>query len=517
MNRKCLWNLIIISVTALIILPAWPGAFSQTPLTLTVATQYADGAPLSGMWTTLRSSSGQLLATGFSPVSFTVLPGLTYTVSVGNYQQIAFHHWDSGSTVAQRQVSAPSSTITAFYVSPSHPLLPQSYDRPISDGIAVSDSSSRVLPQSYDRPVSDEISISSSVSYDTQQSFAPVTHMADTTASYGVLVNSPSQIFAGEWVKPASQLVGDQIDSITLRLQRSGSPPGTFTVGVYDSNLALKKSFGIVPTSALPPAMADMEFTIPDIYTIQAGDRIGLFYNGSPGGVSVMMDKVTSDSMFDGPNTQRVRYGTSWITYDLNEDLYMILKQTKAPPGGQPPTAQGQSVSVNENSQRTITLAGSDPEGQPVKFYMVNGPAHAIVSLVNGSQLNYRPYSYYDGPDSFTFVTSDGINDSAPATVSINVANTAADTTSDIAVITEFENGHSHTGAFVELRRNGAVVNSGSSHIDFQVNNGQTYTVAVGNFQNFVFHHWKDNGSTNPARSINISQDTALVAVYRLL
>jgi hypothetical protein len=306
--------------------------------------------------------------------------------------------------------------------------------------------------------------------------------------------------------------VGDQIDSITLQLQRSGSPPGTFTVGVYDSSSppALKRSFGIIPTSSLPATMTNMEFTTPDRYTIQAGDRIGLFYNGASGGVLVMMDKVTSDSMFDGQNSQRVRYGTSWITYDINEDLYMILRQTKSSP-----TADNQSVTVNENSSATITLSGSDPEGQPLSFHIEREPAHGIASLINGSQLDYMPYSYYNGPDSFTFVASDGTVDSAPATVNINVANTASDTTSDIVMITERENGHSLEGMFVELRQGGTVVNSGNTHIDFQVNNGQTYTVTMTSFQNFVFDHWEDTGSTNPSRSININRDTAVVAVYR--
>jgi hypothetical protein len=376
------------------------------------------------------------------------------------------------------------------------------------------------VPEQYSRLISDEISFTSSVSSQVQPSFAPIIHMADTTVSYGVLVNSPSQIFTGEWVKPTSQLVGDRIDSITLRLQRSGSPPGTFTVGVYDSSSppALKRSFGIVSTSALPATMTDMVFTIPDLYTIQAGDRIGLFYNGVSGGVMVMMDKVTSDTMFDGQNTQRIRYGTAWITYDVNEDLYMILRQTKMPAGGQPPLANGQSVSVNENSSRAITLGGSDPEGQPITFHIVNPPQHGVLSLIDPAtrRVTYTPYTYYNGPDSFTFVTSDGSSDSVPATVNINVANTATDTTSDIVVITEFQNGHSYTGAYVELRRNGIIINSGSSHIDFQVNNGQTYTVGVGNYQNNVFDHWKDTGSTNPVRSININRDTAVIAVYRV-
>jgi hypothetical protein len=416
------------------------------------------------------------LASGFSPVSFSIVAGQTYFVAVGDYQQTVFHHWDNGSTSRTRQISISSSTtITALYTSPTHPL---------------------------------------------PSTFTPITHMSDTTASYGVLVNSPSQIFAGEWVKPASQLVGDRIDSITLRLQRSGSPPGTFTVGVYDSSSppALKRSFGIVSTSSLPTAMTDMVFTIPDLYTIQAGDRIGLFYNGASGGVLVMMGKVTSDSVFDGQNTQRVRYGTSWITSDVNEDLYMILRQTKAATSvNQPPTANSQSVSANENSSASITLSGSDPEGQTFRFHIMNQPQHGVLSLVDPAtrRVTYTPYNYYNGPDSFTFVATDGNSDSAPATVTINVINTATDTTSDIVVITEYQNGHSLTGMFTELRRNGVLVNSGYSHIDFQVNNGQTYAIAASNFQNYIFDHWKDTGSTNPSRNININKDTAVIAVFR--
>ena len=160
--------------------------------------------------------------------------------------------------------------------------------------------------------------------------FTPVTHMSDTTQSYGVLVNSPNQVFAGEWVKPSSQLVGDKIDSITLRVQKAGLPTGTYTVGVYNSALQLKQSFGTYSVSALASVMTDVTYTIAGTYTIAADDRIDIFYNGSPGAINLMMDKVTTDTMFDGQNTQRIRYtSTGWYSLDVNEDLYMVLKQTK--------------------------------------------------------------------------------------------------------------------------------------------------------------------------------------------
>lgn len=168
----------------------------------------------------------------------------------------------------------------------------------------------------------------------------PVIHMSDTTQSYSVLVSNTPQQISAEWVKPGSQLVGDNINSMTLRLQRVGSPTGIIEVGVFDVDTNLKVSFGSVSISTIPSVMTDMEFTIPDLYTIDQDDRIGIRFVGgsSTEGVNVMMDKVTTDSIFDGTRSQRVRYGTSWITYDINEDLYMILKQTKPGSGIPPPT-----------------------------------------------------------------------------------------------------------------------------------------------------------------------------------
>jgi hypothetical protein len=264
--------------------------------------------------------------------------------------------------------------------------------------------------------------------------------------------------------------------------------------------------------------MTDYEFVIPDLYTIQVNDRIGVFYNGSPGGVYVMMDKVTTDDMFDGQNTQRVRYGTSWITYDINEDLYMTLKQTKPASGGnQPPVANSQSVSVNENSSVAITLAGSDPEGQPITFHVASQPAHGVLSLVDPSthRVTYTPYNYYDGPDSFTFVASDGSSDSAPATVSINVVNTATKTTSEAVFITTELNGHSVTGMRTWLYDDGVQINEGFTHIGFDVNNNQQYTVTIADFENYLFDHWVDTGSTDRTRTFSISEDAMFLAAYK--
>ncbi len=89
--------------------------------------------------------------------------------------------------------------------------------------------------------------------------------------------------------------------------------------------------------------------------------------------------------------------------------------------GNQAPTAIAQSVITNEDTAKSITLRGSDPEGSPLTFAIASQPAHGTVTL-SGAAATYAPSANYNGADSFTFTANDGAQNSAPATVSISVA-----------------------------------------------------------------------------------------------
>jgi hypothetical protein len=304
-NRRWLAAMVLLAAALPIFATRELPASAQAAVPLTVNTQYTDGSPLSGMWTTL-SQNGQTVATGFSPVQFSLVAGQQYVVGVGNYGQIVFDHWaDNGSTSPTRTVSITQATaLTAVY--------------------------------------------------------------------------------------------------------RNGA-------------------------------------------------------------------------------------------------------------ANQPPVANNQSVTLNENSFATITLGGSDPAGQPIKFFIASPPAHGTLGLINPSTnaVRYTPYDYYDGPDSFTFVTNDGSLDSSPATVSITVTNTVIKTTSQAVIITTDLNGHTVTGMTAWLYQNGALINQGFTHIAFDVNNGQQYTLTADNYQNYLFDHWAETGSTSSTRTFTISRDTPIYAVYK--
>jgi hypothetical protein len=151
--------------------------------------------------------------------------------------------------------------------------------------------------------------------------------MDDTIASGGRALDAVTSIRV-EYVSPTSQLVGDSLNQITIRLRTIGSPTGFATVGVFDSAGNTKKVFGTIDVNtALSSSYADYSFSISNqTYTIQSGDRIGIKYTGgtSTNYINVVVDSDGSDP-FDGINSYRQWYTTSWQSY-VGEDMYMILQ-----------------------------------------------------------------------------------------------------------------------------------------------------------------------------------------------
>src|SRR5207247_9044739 len=77
---------------------------------LTVATQDASGATLAG-YNTVLTQNGVTVGSGFTPVTFTLNNGQSYSLLVNGYGSCGFDHWlDTGSTGNPRAVSITSAT-----------------------------------------------------------------------------------------------------------------------------------------------------------------------------------------------------------------------------------------------------------------------------------------------------------------------------------------------------------------------------------------------------------------------
>ncbi len=171
-------------------------------------------------------------------------------------------------------------------------------------------------------PVATEVYTIGTVSF-------PITHMSDTTASFGLATNSGTSSHV-EFVTPSSQLVGKSIDQITVKLRKTGTPTGNVEVDVFNSDLSVKKLFGTADATTIASTYNDYVFSLPnnELYTIEAGDRIGIkFATGDSNNfIAIMTDQDASDP-FDGTNTYYQSYTDSWISATA-KDLYMILTQT---------------------------------------------------------------------------------------------------------------------------------------------------------------------------------------------
>jgi trimeric autotransporter adhesin len=93
-------------------------------------------------------------------------------------------------------------------------------------------------------------------------------------------------------------------------------------------------------------------------------------------------------------------------------------------PGGgnshSPPKANPQTVTAKQNSQKSITLTGSDDDGDLLTFFITKPPTKGTLSG-QPPDVTYTPNPGYLGKDDFTFRTEDGDYVSNSAKVTINV------------------------------------------------------------------------------------------------
>lgn len=122
--------------------------------------------------------------------------------------------------------------------------------------------------------------------------------------------------------------------------------------------------------------------------------------------------------------------GADSFTFTVNDgtvDSAPATVSITVNPVNDPPVANAQSVSTDQDVPLPITLTGSDIDGDPLTYTVVTQPTNGVL---NGTEpnLSYVPNAGTTGADSFTFTVNDGTVDSAAATVDItvNATSTAA-------------------------------------------------------------------------------------------
>jgi hypothetical protein len=109
---------------------------------------------------------------------------------------------------------------------------------------------------------------------------------------------------------------------------------------------------------------------------------------------------------------------------DMSFDLELL---GNFPAENHPPVANLQFRTVFQGTPASITLTGSDPDGDPLTFSIVTSPSHGTLGGTPPNVIYTSALDYF-GPDNFTFKVNDGKVDSAPATVSLAVTSPPSST-----------------------------------------------------------------------------------------
>lgn len=88
--------------------------------------------------------------------------------------------------------------------------------------------------------------------------------------------------------------------------------------------------------------------------------------------------------------------------------------------GNRAPLAASQTVVLDEDTTKAITLVASDPENQTLTYTILQAPQHGTLTGT-APNVTYNPTSNFNGTDSFTFKANDGRLDSNVATVSLTI------------------------------------------------------------------------------------------------
>jgi hypothetical protein len=116
-------------------------------------------------------------------------------------------------------------------------------------------------------------------------------------------------------------------------------------------------------------------------------------------------------------------HGADSFTYTVGDGQATSAAATvtvTVTPVNDAPTADPKSVTTPEGSPVSITLTGSDRDGDALTFGVVAQPAHGTLSG-SGARVTYSPAAGYSGSDSFSYTAADGQAISQPATVTITV------------------------------------------------------------------------------------------------
>ncbi len=176
----------------------------------------------------------------------------------------------------------------------------------------------------------------------------------------------------------------------------------------------------------------DLELTNNTSLITSNGDGAGKHYMG-------LLTDLLAWNSFDPPTLAELERHEIVVSFQHNrnpfvdhpewasQDLFGTLMPSSCTLNEHPPAVNDDSyvtavdTVLNVNAAAGVLDNDSDPEGAPLSASLVTGASNGGLMLASNGSFVYTPNSGYCGEDSFTYRASDGVRDSALASVNLSI------------------------------------------------------------------------------------------------
>ncbi|OQY29366.1 MAG: hypothetical protein B6244_03910 [Candidatus Cloacimonetes bacterium 4572_55] len=238
--------------------------------------------------------------------------------------------------------------------------------------------------------------------------------------NHGVLTgDAPDLIYTPTENFPYEQTVGMDSLMFTVNDGLYTSQPATVAIGVQNLNDPPVASGGAFDTDEHESVNITLDASDIDgdilIYTIITSPEHGAIHGDSPDNLSYT---PTQDYPYEQPEGVDQFEFTACDGSECDTAVVIVTVHNV----NDPPVANSQQVSTDEDTVLNIQLTASDIDGDELAYRIVDGPDYGgLESDPRDESIIYRPDPNYHGFDEFRFVANDGQIDSQPATVSLTV------------------------------------------------------------------------------------------------